>query len=331
MLNQTKAIIRSSVRQPDDTINVLTCVSHERYEPNLCRVPNTQFFSIERQGETRNWNTKYAPIPENYTIISLEDIPKIDFDLCISHNPFVHIPMLNEVRGNAIPLINVFHTMPTPGWSPAHTKHYKWMFDSCDCHVSISDFNALSWFMDCEVIHHGMDVEQFCPYDVKKPIILTVANDFINRNWALGYTLWDQIIKGVGGEIKLIGDTPKLSDPADNIEEVIQAHQESLIYLNTSLFSPIPMSVLEAMSCGTCVVSTSSCAIPDFIEHGKDGFLFSPDKPEDAINIINDLLQNPEKAVQVGDEARETIKKKCSINRFVNQWEEIIQKTIGEK
>jgi glycosyltransferase involved in cell wall biosynthesis len=45
------------------------------------------------------------------------------------------------------------------------------------------------------------------------------------------------------------------------------------MYLNTSLHEGIPLSVIEAMACGTPVVSSAVGGIPEIITHGEDGFL----------------------------------------------------------
>lgn len=332
MLNPVKSIIRHSQRKNSDTLNILTAVSHERYEPTLALLPHT-FYSVIKAGDTRTWNTKYAPVPENYHIYKHNELPPyIDIDIMISHNPFVHIPLLNEIRGNAnIPLINVFHTMPVPGWGPEAYKYHKPLFDLCDWHISITDFNEMAWCLEGNnksVIYHGMDTKQFDLGTNKQPLVLTVANDFINRDWALGYSLWKEIVSH-NIPYKVVGNTPGLSRPAESITEVVQHHQSSLIYLNTAIQSPIPMSVLEAMSCGSCVVSVNSCALPDIIEHGKNGFLLAPQNVDGFVQLIKHLLAHPEEAIQIGQEARKTIQEKFSIERFLEEWNNNIYYVLG--
>jgi glycosyltransferase involved in cell wall biosynthesis len=45
------------------------------------------------------------------------------------------------------------------------------------------------------------------------------------------------------------------------------------LYLNTSLHEGMPMSVVEAMACGTPVVSSAVGGIPEIVTHGEHGFL----------------------------------------------------------
>lgn len=330
MLNPTRAILREATRDLTRPLNIVVGLAHERYEPNLAQTGHN-FYSITKTGETRVWNTQYAPIPANYHIYPIEDFPRyLDVDLLISHNPFVHIPLLNELRGAAnIPMINVFHTMPAPGWTKDHYRYYKPLFDTCQRHVSISHYNKYSWMLDgdSDVIYHGLDTEEFALGTDKQPIVLTVANDFINRDWALGYRLWENIVSQ-GIPYKVVGNTPGLSTGTKSIAETVAHHQNALIYLNTSLQSPIPMSVLEAMSCGCAVVSTNTCAIPDFIEHEDNGFIFSPRQPERMVQCIKHLLANPNEAIEIGLRARKRIQEMCSIKRFAEEWKVLIQDVI---
>ena len=50
-------------------------------------------------------------------------------------------------------------------------------------------------------------------------------------------------------------------------------YQSLDLYLNTSRHEGIPLSVIEAMACGTPVVSSAVGGIPEIVTHGEHGFL----------------------------------------------------------
>ena len=334
------SIIREAKRVEGEPLNILTFVAHERYEPSLCETGHN-FYSVITEG-TRYWHTEYAPIPPNYTIFR-DEIPHhilSDIDLIISHNPFVHIPLAHKLH-LSVPVINIFHTMPPPGWNsqniPADAKS---MLDWCDEHVFISEFNKLAWgYNRGEIIHHGIDTNQFClptcgcddyghsygcggnPKRNKR--ILTVANDYINRDWCLGFGIW----KAIAPDLPMypIGATPGLSKPAESLEHMIDIYQTSQVFLNTSTASPIPMSLLEAMSCGCACVSAATCMIPDIIEDGINGYLCPPHKPEMFKHRCQHLLDHPSEAEMMGYNARETIKSMFGLKRFTDEFNEVIQ------
>lgn len=331
-MNPLNSIIRQSTRKINDKLNILTFVSHERFEPNLCKTGHN-FYSISQcpDCDARIWQTKYSAIPKNYHILYDGKIPNhVFFDLIIAHNQFVHLPFIAKFR-IPLPVINVFHTMPTPGWSKQHTQQHMPLFDVCNQHVFISEFNKNAWFFNdkpnTSVIEHGIDTNFFKPdRDKIENNVLSVANDFINRDWALGFSLWKQIASKI--KCKVIGKTEGLSQPASSINEILKEYQSSLIYLNTSLHSPIPMSVLEAMACGCCVVSTNTCMMPDIIQQGENGFIFSPKNPNKFLETIQFLINNNDEAIKIGNNARKTIQDMFSMDKFVLQWEDVIAKVI---
>lgn len=327
MYNPMSTIIREAKRKRDEPLNILTFVAHERYEPSLCKTGHN-FYSIITEG-TRYWHEEYSPIPPNYTIFrdSVPDYVLNSIDLIISHNPFVHIPLAHKL-GLRVPLINIFHTMPDPNWDNNNIPdNVRGMFDWCTEHVYISEFNKLAWGYDRgEVILHGIDTELFTPYNLKssprQPRVLTVANDYINRNWCLGFNIWNAIAPNL--PMYPVGNTPGLSKPAANLDDMIQIYQDSLVFLNTSTASPIPMSLLEAMACGCACVSAATCMIPDIIEDGVDGYLCPPHKPELFQARCQYLLDNPPQAIKMGEKAREKIFNMFGINRFTKEWNDVI-------
>jgi glycosyltransferase involved in cell wall biosynthesis len=320
-------ILREATRQKGDPLNILTFVAHERYEPSLCKTGHN-FYSIITDG-TRYWHEEYAPIPGNYTIFrdAVPDFILNSIDLVISHNPYVHIPLAHKL-GLRVPVINIFHTMPDPGWDNNNIpEQVKAMFDWCTEHVYISEFNKLAWGYDKgEVILHGIDTNVFKPRDnptaPKEMRVLTVANDYINRDWCLGFGIWNAI----ANELPMfpVGATPGLSEPAPSLDAMINIYQNSLVFLNTSTASPIPMSLLEAMACGCACVSAATCLIPDVIEDGVDGFLCPPHRPEIFKERCLQLLKDPRMALEMGYNAQQKIASMFGLKRFTEQWNDVI-------
>jgi len=62
------------------------------------------------------------------------------------------------------------------------------------------------------------------------------------------------------------------------------------IFLNTANTDNTPVSVLEAMACGLCVVSTNVGGIPYLLEHESDGLLVPPKDPSLMAAAIRRIL-----------------------------------------
>ena len=84
------------------------------------------------------------------------------------------------------------------------------------------------------------------------------------------------------------------------------------------------------MACGTAVVSTATCMIPDIIKHGKNGLLYPANKPEVGLRLIKELMNNEDMATELGEQARITMEQYYSIHRFVSDWNMVFEKVIDK-
>jgi len=329
--NPISSIINRALRKPGDRLNVVTLTTHERYDVNISNL-NADFWVLDGEN-VRKWNTKYSQIPNNFHYV--KEIPShIVPDCMISGNPFVHINLLLPIsRQLHIPLINIFHTEPPAGWNNEVKKQNQGFFDQCQHHVFITEENLLSWgFKDdknCTVITHGIDSELFNLGELeRKEHILTVGNDFINRSGELGYDLWKYMTQGL--PVKVVGSTPGLSSPAESLDELIREYQTSRIFLNTSLRSPLPMSLIEGMACGSAVVTTNTNAICDFVTHGHDALVYSPNEPEVGRDYLVKLLNDKKECERLAQNARNTILEKFRMDDFVGKWESVLEEVCGK-
>jgi glycosyltransferase involved in cell wall biosynthesis len=76
------------------------------------------------------------------------------------------------------------------------------------------------------------------------------------------------------------------------------------IFLNTTNVDNTPVSVLEAMACGLCVVSTNVGGIPYLLEHEVDALLVPPNDPQAMAAAVNRLFVEPGLAARISHNAR---------------------------
>ncbi len=66
----------------------------------------------------------------------------------------------------------------------------------------------------------------------------------------------------------------------------------------------LPTVLLEAKAMGMPVISTTVAGIPEIIDHDRTGYLVPPEDPEPLANAIEKLLQDPDKALEMGRAGR---------------------------
>jgi glycosyltransferase involved in cell wall biosynthesis len=76
------------------------------------------------------------------------------------------------------------------------------------------------------------------------------------------------------------------------------------IFLNTTNVDNMPVSMLEAMACGLCVVSTNVGGIPYLVNHQQDALLVPPDDAEPMASAVKRILTEPELAVSLSKHGR---------------------------
>jgi glycosyltransferase involved in cell wall biosynthesis len=95
------------------------------------------------------------------------------------------------------------------------------------------------------------------------------------------------------------------------------------IFLNTTNVDNTPISVLEAMACGLCVVSTNAGGIPYLLEHEHDALLVPPDDPEAMAAAVRRLLTEPGLADRISRNARQKVEK-FDWSIILPQWEKLL-------
>jgi hypothetical protein len=321
MLNSVKRIIDVANVQKKETYNILTFPTHERYETQLCKTGHN-FYSFHLPN-LKKWNSSQIIPPDNYYILPEERLCEyIPYDFILVQSKYWQYQVAQQINNTLnLPIVCLEHTLPTPQTiSKQNLELMRKMVGNIN--VFISKYSQRAWNINynTKIIHHGIDSSTFTDTNlVKEDYVLTVANDFINRDYCLNYSGWQRVTKDL--KVRLVGETKGLSQPASSTEELVSEYNKCKVYFNSSTLSPIPTSLLEAMSCGCAVVSTATCMIPEIIENGVNGFI-SNDENE-LRSYIELLLNDNELNRSIGQKARQTIIDKFSEDRFVNEWNNI--------
>ncbi len=92
-------------------------------------------------------------------------------------------------------------------------------------------------------------------------------------------------------------------------KEMAMLYDRTDIYLNASNVDNMPISILEAYSSGTPVVSTDSGGIPYILEHEVSGLLVSKGDSKSLAEQAMRLLKEPELAANIASNAQKEMEK----------------------
>ena len=74
--------------------------------------------------------------------------------------------------------------------------------------------------------------------------------------------------------------------------EWISLSKDYNVFINTTNFDNMPVSVIEAMALGLPVISTNVGGLPFLIHHQKDGLLVPPNQVEGFVNAVQQLKED---------------------------------------
>lgn len=91
----------------------------------------------------------------------------------------------------------------------------------------------------------------------------------------------------------------------------------------------IPVKIFEYWACGLPVVASDLPPIRPFFRHGEQGFLVTPDDPEELCVALCWLLNNPHEATMMGERGRNAVVERCNNKNEVRKLISFYQRVLG--
>jgi glycosyltransferase involved in cell wall biosynthesis len=111
----------------------------------------------------------------------------------------------------------------------------------------------------------------------------------------------------------------------ENVHEYLQA---SDYFVFPSESEALPISLLEALSCGLPSIATKAGGIVDIIRSGFNGKLIEINNGKELYESIIEFLESPGRAKKMGKAGREYILKHFSIKKIAKQHEDLLHTII---
>jgi len=124
-----------------------------------------------------------------------------------------------------------------------------------------------------------------------------------------------------------LGDRFKLLGWRRDIPEILAATD---VFVLTSLWEGLPRVLAEAMVVGVPIVATRVDGTPEAVVDGVNGFLAEPRDTRDIKEKVLYLMDNPEKAKELGEQGR-TMVEEFDIWKMVEKQEDLYQELLARK
>jgi len=205
-----------------------------------------------------------------------------------------------------------------------------------------------------QVIHSGIDIEKFrfiLKTNFGAPLSFIVPGRIESLKGQLDAVRLLATLNdfGIDGNIMIIGENYSNSFYLELENEIKKLHLEDRITIRPMMsqdtlinlyhmadiclfpsyhktgFSRVP---LEAMACGCVVLSYGNEGSNEIIRNKQTGFLFSPEDYTVMVDVVKEMISNPEMVRDMISNARREVEENYSMKKYVNKIEEVLIDTV---
>jgi glycosyltransferase involved in cell wall biosynthesis len=125
---------------------------------------------------------------------------------------------------------------------------------------------------------------------------------------------------GVSDKIEFVPWVPR--------EEIPQLLMDADIFIFPSRFEAMSRMLQEAMVSGLAVIASRCTSNIEIIQDGINGLFFTPGQIDELAECMEKLVVDQNMRVQLGNEARNTILDRFTIEKMLSQTEEYLKSAI---
>ncbi len=222
----------------------------------------------------------------------------------------------------------------------------RWLMNEAKRSSLLKDFPVV-------LIPHGVDIEVFRPRDrdlardllaiPQDALVVLFVAEPIDRP-IKNFALLAQALEGMGGLPSLLlvsagsGRPPvEVRVPYLNLGSLGNERLLSLAYSAADIFvlpsrqENFPLTVLEAMACGTPVVGSRVGGVPDMVRPGVTGVLVPPQNMTALRAAVYDMLQDPIKRAEMAANCRRIAVEEYSLESQLKRHVELYQTILADR
>jgi glycosyltransferase involved in cell wall biosynthesis len=202
--------------------------------------------------------------------------------------------------------------------------------------------------VDARVIPNGVDLSVFRPggkhaaraalgLPPDAPVVVAVGVQMQRNPWKDFSTL-EAAVKILADQwsgptihVVVVGADGAPASPAGNVRtRLVPFEQDTAtlasyyraadVYIHSARADTFPLTVVEALACGTPVVASSVGGIPEQVEDGVSGFVVPPGDPVAMATAVRSLLDEEDLRTRQGDEAARLARRRFGLERQVEAY-----------
>jgi glycosyltransferase involved in cell wall biosynthesis len=308
-----------------NNLRILTWHIHGSYLYYLTQTACTFYLPYKNnKDEGYGARTNSFPWGDNVVSVPVENVKELEFDCILFQSKKNYLEDQYEILSEeqrALPKIYLEHDPPRQ--TPTDTKH---VVDDPDVLlVHVTSFNKLMWDNNrtpAVVIEHGVtDLGALYTGKLDKGIV--VINGIVTRGRRLGLDVFQRIreeipLDIVGMESQKVGGLGEIKNT--DLPAFISQYR---FFFNPIRYTSLGLSVCEAMMAGLPVVGLATTEMPVTIRNDYSGYISTDENY--LVEKMNLLLNNPDKAQELSQGARNKALEKFNMERFKKDWLKVFQ------
>lgn len=304
-----------------EPLNILTWHTHGSYLYYLTQAPHN-FYVVSKPGRPAGYSGRWGHHPwgDNVFDMPIDEIRNHEFDCIIFQDDHQYLHDQFEYLTPAqrsLPRIYIEHD--TPREHPTDMRHP--VDDRDVLLVHVTHFNALMWNSGntpVKVIEHGVMVPDDVAYRGGYKRGIVVVNNIASRGRRLGGDVFAAVREQVPLDLVGMG-----AEDVGGLGEVLHAQLPDFVadyrfFFNPIRYTSLGLAVLETMMVGVPIVALATTEMATVIENGRSGY--ADTNIDNLVGHMQELLQSPALARELGERGRRNAIERFNIQRFVRDW-----------
>jgi len=304
-------------------LRLLTWHVHGNYLYYLTQAP-FEFYLPKGEGEGYSGRAPGFAWGDNVHDVPAGRVRDLDFDVILFQHRRNYeadqYAILSEAQ-RRLPKIYLEHDPPQA--HPTNTRH--WADDPAMLVVHVTDFNRLMWDngrTPTAVIDHGVMVPGNAAYTGELPRGIVVVNNLHKRGRRLGLDIFERVRGQVPLDLVGMG-TEELGGLGEIAHDDLPAWVAKYrFFFNPIRYTSLGLSVCEAMTIGLPIVGLATTELVTAVENGRTGYIETD--VDKLVKRMRHLIDDPEHARELGQNARRYASQRFHIRRFAEDWRRVV-------